>query len=315
MPPYTPPGQSAGMVPSVLPTGVSDPVVPQARPAPSTALDNLTSPQPPANTVQADRLGTLTAPPVPGATGLPPGAYASPWYGQASGCCGPLGKNGPVDYELLVMTGPNIPFGSGPFTDHLNVGWGLSGIGRTLFFNPEGDAAWALSLGVNYIYNRGKSDDFVDMFVRQSPLQQQNAAGQTIAVPRPDLFTTTRIRDIHRTAFTFAVGRDWWLWGSGLPGGEDGWNLRLGTDVGGRWGTAHADVVPIGQGAFNYARRQGVFHGVMLGFHSNFEMPVGGWIWVLGTRAEWSYDWMDIAPPLNGDIQNINLMFTTGIRF
>lgn len=312
MPAYRMPGQPAGMVPSVYPAGAIDPEAPPPRAAPALALDKMTSPQPPGPGVQADNLGTLTA--VPGTTGLPPGSYASPWYGNSLGCCGPMGRNGPVDYELYVQTGPNIPFGSGAFTDHLNVGWGLNGGGRTMFFNPEGDAAWVVDLGLGYIYNRGKSDDFIDMFIRTPSLQQTNAAGQTVVTPQADRFVTTRIRGLHRSSFNFALGRDWFLWGSGLPGGEDGWNLRVGADVGGRWGTAHIDLVPINT-SDTYARRQKVFHGVTLGFHSNFEMPVGGWIWFIGSRAEYGYDWLNIAPPIKSDIQNVNLTFSTGIRF
>jgi hypothetical protein len=315
MPQYSPPGQTAAMVPSVYPTGAVDPVAPPPRPAPSSSsLEGMTSPLPPGPGVQADQLGTLTAP--IGATGLPPGAYAVPGYNNAFGCCGPLGRNGPVDYELYMQTGPNIAFGTGSFSDHLNTGWGVGGGGRTLFFNQAGDAAWALDLGLGYVYNRGKNDDFVDVFIRQPLLQSTNSSGQTVATPQADKFTTTRIRGLSRTSFNFAIGRDWWLWGSGMPGAENGWNLRVGTDVGGEWGSAHVDLVPLDNGGANsYSRRQNVFHGLTLGFHSNFEMPVGGWIWFIGSRVQYSYEWMNIVPPLNGDLQNINLMFSTGVRF
>lgn len=313
MPAYSPPGRSPGVMSSGSQAGASDPEAPPPRPAPTTRLEQMTTPLPPGG-VDARRVETLTAP--PGPVGLPPGAYASPWFGDAAGCCGPVGAHGPVAYEIYARTGPNIPFGSGRFTDHLNVGWGVGGGGRSLFFNTVGDAAWVVDLGLSYTYNRGKNDDFLDLFIRQAPTQQTNpVTGRTTTTPQPDRFVTTRIRGLHRTSFNFAVGRDWFVWGSGLPGGEEGWNLRVGTDVGGRWGTAHVDIVPIDDGPGAYARRQSVFHGLFLGFHSSVEVPVGGWVWFAGSRAEWGYDWMNIVPPIKGDVQNVNLLLSTGVRF
>ena len=59
----------------------------------------------------AETLGNLTAPvgPAalpPGAPALPPGAYGSPWYTDGPGCCGPVGRNGQIAYELHADTGP-----------------------------------------------------------------------------------------------------------------------------------------------------------------------------------------------------------------
>src|SRR5206468_9690742 len=172
------------------------------------------------------------------------------------------------------------------------------------FFNQDGDAAWIVDLGLSYSYNRGANDDFVDLFLRSQPLTNP-VTGQITA--QPDRFVTTRIRALHRTSFNYAVGRDWFLWGSAEPGGEAGWNFRIGADVGGRWGTAHVDLVPFEEGG--YSRRQRVYHGVYLGVHSNCEIPMGGWVWFAGTRVEWGYDWMDIVPPIKGDVQSINLLF------
>lgn len=310
MPPYSPPGRTAGLVPGVLPTGGDE--APPPRPAPADSLGRMTNPPPPGTDGAADPVGTLTGQPLP--NGLPPGSYGSPWYGDRAGCCGPFGLNGPVVYELYTRTGPNLPFGTGPFSSRLHLGWAVEGGGRTLFFNQAHDAAWAVDLGLSYTYNRGSNDDFLDLFNRQPPQQQTNSSGQTVAVKQPDLFTTTRIRGLHRTSFNFAFGRDWFLWGSGMPGEEPGWNLRVGADVGGRWGTAHVDLVPLDAPGL-YTRRQGVYEGIFLGFHSNIEVPMGGWIWFAGTRVTWGYDWTNIVPPINGNIQDINLLLTTGVRF
>jgi hypothetical protein len=322
MPPYSAPGRSSGLAPSVLPPGADDPGLPTSRP-PATAqtLERMTSPAGPGD--QADSYGTLTGLPNPAApTGpggptapLPPGTYAAPYYFDAPGCCGPLG-GGHLAYELYMMTGPNFIFGNGPLTDRLNTGWIVQGGNRTLFFNKANDAAWVLDLGLSYQYNRGKQEEPVDLFVRQAPQQNQQTG---VVTPQPDLLLSTNIRGFHRTAFNFAVGRDWWFWGAGAPGLEHGWNFRFGMDVGGRWGTEHVDLDLLGTNSpFNtplYARRQGVFHGVYISGHISWEVPVGGWIWFVGLRGQYGYDWGNVVMPLNGDIQNANLLMTTGIRF
>jgi hypothetical protein len=299
MPAYAPPGRSAP-APTVVSTDA-----PALKPAET--LDRLTAPVPPGAAVgEADPVGTLTSP-----SCLPPGSYASPWYKDGPGCASPIGAHGPVSYDVYWYTGPNFAFGSGPFTDRLHMGWALGGGARSLFFNPEGDAAWTFDLGLSYTYNRGSSSNFVDLFLREPDLQNP-FTGEVEA--QPDRFRTTRIRGLHRTSFNFGIGRDWFQWGNGLPGGEEGPNFRVGTDVGGRWGTAHVDLVPFGE-VNGYSRRQSVFHGVYLGLHTHFERPMGGWILFGGTRVEWGYDWMNIVPPIKGDIQNVNLFFTSGVRY
>jgi hypothetical protein len=221
------------------------------------------------------------------------------------------------------MTGPNFIFGNGPLTNRLNTGWIVQGGGRSFLFNKANDAAWVLDLALSYQYNRGKQDNPVDLFIRQPSVTQVDptdpARQRQISVLQPDLFLSSNIRGFHRTAFNFALGRDWWLWGPGAPGLEQGWNFRFGVDVGGRWGTEHVDLDLIGTtgplGSPLYARRQGVFHGVYISGHINWEVPVGGWIWFAGLRGQYGWDWGNIVMPLNGDIQNANLLMTTGFRF
>lgn len=288
------------------------PVAPPPR-SPASGLEGLAAP--PTADAQPDPLGTLAGP--QGPAGLPPGSYASPWFTDGPGCCGPTGRNGLVAYELHTYTGPSLVFGSGAFTDALLGGWMIGGGGRSLFFNPAGDAAWTVDLGLSYSYNRGSQRDFIDTFVRQVPIQVQDPnTGQLVTQARPDRFVTTRLRALHRTSFNYGIGRDLFFWGPGLPGvGDGGWNLRAGADVGGRWGTAHVDLVPQDEGPGAYARRQKIFHGVYLAVHSDLELPVGGWVWTAGWRVEYGYDWMNIAPPLKSDVQSVNLLLTTGFRF
>jgi hypothetical protein len=277
----------------------------------------------PSESQQPDPYGTLTSQPStttpsPG-TGpgqqLPAGSYVIPGYTDYPGCCNPLG-GGHLAYELYMMTGPNFIGGNGPLTDRLETGWIVQGGGRSLFFNRTNDAAWVLDLGLSYQYNRGRQNDPVDLFVRQAPTQNTVTG---LVSKQPDLFLSTNLRALHRTAFNYAIGRDWWFSGPAAPGLEHGWNFRFGVDVGGRWGTEHVDLDLLGTtGPFGsplYARRQGVFHGVYLSGHISWEVPVGGWIWFTGLRGQWGYDWGNVVPPLNGDVQNANLLMTTGIRF
>jgi hypothetical protein len=220
-----------------------------------------------------------------------------------------------VNYELYMFTGPNFVTGNGPLTNRLSTGWIVAGGGRSLFFNRDASAAWVVDLGLTYQYNRGNQSDPVDLFIRQPATTNATTGQRTL---QPDILTNVVIRGYHRTAFNIAVGRDWFCWGPGAPGAETGWNLRFGTDLGGRWGTAHVDLVPTnpaGGISNDYARRQGVFHGVYFSLHTNVEVPMGGWIWFGGLRAQYGYDWGNIVMPLNGDIANVNLLLTTGWRF
>jgi hypothetical protein len=280
-----------------------------SRPAtanPAATLDRITAQVPTAaEAAPAATLSSTTAP------GLPPGSYASPWYTDGPGCASPMGGSGPVAYDVYWRTGPSFAFGSGPYTDRLHMGWMVAGGAKSLFFNTEGDAAWTLDLGLSYTYNRGSNDDLLDLFLRQ-PDRQNPFTG--LVEPVADRFETTRIRGLHRTSFNFGIGRDWFLWGVGAPGGEEGTNFRIGTDIGGRWGTSHVDLVPFFE-ENGYNRRQGVYHGIYFGFHSNVEVPMGGWILFAGSRLEYGYDWMNLVPPVKGDVQNVNLLLTGGIRY
>ncbi|MDB5306022.1 MAG: hypothetical protein JWO38_224 [Gemmataceae bacterium] len=317
MPPYSPPGGAAAGQYATMPPYPSPwrtaAESPAGQPPAASSLERLTAPLPPGAT--SDPVGALTSPQgPPGAPGLPPGAYASPWFTDGPGCCGPMGRHGQVAYELYLRTGPDFLIGGGRFLDRLDVGWGLAGGGRSLFLNPAGDAAWVVDLGLGYTYNRGSSTALTNLFIRQPALTTTNAAGVTISVPRPDLLINSRIRALHRTAFNYALGREWFLWGSGAPGAEPGWNLRVGADLGGQWGTAHVDVVPNNDPRL-YARRQKVFEGIFLAGHANVEVPIGGVIWFGGIRSQIGYEWLNIVPPLKGDVSYIDVLLTTGIRF
>lgn len=305
-----PPARSAGSPTDRVPPPEFD--MPYGRPpaaAGPNPVERLSAPVRPASGAAADPYATLTGQPAaPPGGPLPPGAYPSPYYTDGPGCCGPLGANGRVGYEIYSVVGVNLPYGPG-LGGLLNAGVMTGGGGRSLFFNPAHDAAWVFDMGVTYTYNTGKQDRPQGLFLKQAPI----TFGQQ-TFPQPDRFATTVVRGFHRTSFNFALGRDWWRWGPGAVGTEAGWNARCGGFVGGRWGTAHVDMRPVDE-PNGYSRRQGVFHGVYLGTHATVEVPMGAWIGFIGGRAEWGYDWSNLVIPIPGDIQNVNLLLTAGVRF
>jgi hypothetical protein len=84
--------------------------------------------------------------------------------------------------------------------------------------------------------------------------------------------------------------------------------------VGGRYGSSHVDLDPLDE-VNGYARRQNVFHGFVVGAHATADVPMGGWILFGGMRAEYGHDWMNLVPPLQGNIHNVNIQFSLGIRY
>ena len=308
------------LVPSVRPAGAEEPpgsARPQMPPMPGgrppaavASLEQMAVPQP-GGATPADPVGTLTGGPTQYAPGVPVGSYPSPYYTDGPGCCGPLGRNGRVGYEVYTYTGVNMVFGGG-LPGRLNAGWTVGGGARTLFFTPDHTAAWTVDLGLSYTHNWGQGTrDATNLFLR-SPAQQNQITG--VLATQPDRFVFTAIREVHRSSFNFNFGRDVWLWGAGNTGGATGTNVRVGAWVGGRYGTAHVDLVPLNE-VNGYSRRQNVFEGVVVGTHATFETPMGGWILFGGLRAEYGYDWTNLVPPIQGNINNLNIQMTLGVRY
>jgi hypothetical protein len=323
--PYPAPSQFPGMTtsgtyggpdPGAYPVQASPGLPSQAPDA--TALDRVTAPVQPGGGGQAPYAVLTGQPPTPqavGVGGLPPGSYPSPFFTDGPGCCGPLGRNGRVGYDIYIDTGPSFIIGhalnSGPFDSRLEAGWMVNGGGRSLFFNQSHTAAWAVDLGMSYQYNRGDQIAPYPLNIRQPALNQGTGAPP---LPQPDKLTLSYIRDIDRTNFNFGVGRDWWLGGPGATGLMNGWTCRFGAEVGGRWGTAHVDLVPFSD-PFGYARRQNVTHGVFAQVHAYAEVPLGTTIFFAGAKLQWGYDWTNLVPPTGGDIMNLNVLLSAGLRF
>lgn len=287
-----------------------------SHPASEPGVSSLLLPPPPVTPTQ-----TLTNPThlsgFPNSVGsansaYPPGTVTSPWCGDGMAgrnCNGPVGGNGPIAYDLYLYTGPSLIVGGDPeISAALKNGWMVGGGTRTLFMNQAGDAAWALDFGISYTFTRGNPDRFVGVATPPPP----NPA--TGVVDQPEQINTFTVRNLHRTAFNFAIGRDWWLNGPGFVGGECDFNQRIGFDVGGRWGNSHIQLIPRANPE-TYLRRDSLYHGIFLSANWNFDVPMGAWILFGGTRLQWGYNWTNVVPPIGGDLQDVNILFQLGTRF
>jgi hypothetical protein len=237
-----------------------------------------------------------------------PGAVYSPWVGgdPAGGCCGPVGANGPVTYESYIRTGVSLLSGGGELKNIMETyGWNVTGGARTLFFDPAGDSAWAIDFGIGYTRNTGRG------LSRTTNIELSQLKGGIPAQTDQFAFGSN---GMNRTSFNFGLGRDYFLNGPGVVGMESYGNTRLGWDIGGKYGTSSIDLIPENE-PNGYRRRQAVYHGLTLGSHYTWEIPMRSWTFVVGGRVEWSYYWMNMIPPQDSDIRDVNILMMFGVRF
>jgi hypothetical protein len=235
--------------------------------------------------------------PVPAVTGgpngLPRGSYVDPWVAYTRpDCCGPVGADGPIVMELYYRFGASLPVNGGYVYHGIQAGGMTSGGGRTLLFNAANDAAWTADVGLSYTYNNGNKPENTTTF-----------NGSTVD-----------IRGYNRTSFDLGLGREWY-WNA--PGSEPMGNFRYGFDTGGRWGTSHLDLnVHNATGDVTYTRKQDVYGAYFIALHADVLVPLGGcWTLIGGVRAEYTYNWVDILPGAQRDLEDVNLMLTMGLRF
>jgi len=240
-------------------------------------------------------------PPPPPVTSLSPyilGATSHP-----DGCCGPVGCNGPVSWELYFRNGTAFSFGN-PFSGDLTLGWAVQGGARTLLYDVDHQAAWVVDFGITNIFQNCGGDHTY----RLVNFPERDAQGRQVITP--EKFLTGDY--LNRTLVGASLGRECWLIGSPWAGrtyvdGELNW--RAGWDVGGRWG--NAKFMP--NEARHLTERVG---GVFVALHSDLEMPYGACVFQCGVRAEWGYTWNDVLQSQNkADVQDILLMWNMGVRF
>jgi hypothetical protein len=283
--------------------------------------------------------GQNNVPAVPVNAALP----MSEWliYPRAPGCCGPIGKCGPIGAEIYLRGGLVFPFGGGALQHSLLDGWDIDGGARVLFFDPERTSAWTMSLGVSNIYTPGRKDaptvtltnvkgvvvlptssstqaaisqaatalrqaGFPASVVQQIVNQITPASTQAVPVTFPTQSAT--LADYNQTFFNLAGGRTWYLIGSGDPG-YNGCSWRVGCEGGGRYGTSKANFDEI-------RHRTDVIGGLFAALYTDLEVPCKCGILQAGFRWEYNYIWGDILQQQNpGDFQSFNLLGTIGIRF
>jgi hypothetical protein len=238
---------------------------------------------------------------------VPPVLGLSPWICGASshpdGCCGPVGKDGPISWDIYLRNGIAVPFG-GSFAGDLNIGYAIQGGARTLLFDPQQDAAWVIDFGITSIFQTCAGDQAFTLF----NFPGKDANNNNITIPQVSL-TGDRF---NRTLVGLSLGRELWLIGSGrheTDGADTGLYWRAGWDVGGRWGTARYQP--------NEVRHlTATIGGVFVAAHTDLEIPFGGCIFQTGFRVEWGYTWSDILQSHNNaDVMDILLMWNLGVRF
>jgi hypothetical protein len=234
----------------------------------------------------------------------PPGSLVpSDWilYRKSETCCGPIGCDGPLKTEFFLRAGWSFPIGTGIYGDTLTTGWAIEGGARLLFFNPTRDGAWSLGLSGSNIWNQGKNPNV------RIPLSilLPNAQGvvERVELGKGNLPGVT-VRDLNRTFVNVIVGKDWFLSG---PVNNCTWNWRVGLDAGGRYGSASAQFHEI-------RARTDVIGGIFVGGHTDLDIPCGCCVFNAGLRTEWSYTWSDILQQ-SSDVEEINLLFTVGVRY
>jgi hypothetical protein len=209
-------------------------------------------------------------------------------------CCGPIGGCGPIYTELFARSGPDFTVGGGVFDHILDNGWKAGGGGRSYFFNSCLSAAWTAELGVNYVYNHGQSDKTVPI----------NIFGRD----RFGVFTQEKVVALQRTHTEALVGREWYLY---VWPGEHAPAWRAGFDAGGGIGTVRADFFTT-----TLRHRTDVIYSILASIHTDLEIPRGCCTFLVGVRAEWDHDWMDILQSQNNsNLQDVTVLLSLGVRF
>jgi hypothetical protein len=266
---------------------------------------------------------TNTAPPAASPSGVPPAAPPStaplnpyPFDGTAGpimtdafpvgpkpqttegylayeqpGCCGPLGANGPLDTDIYFRTGPAFVAGPSALAHALQTGWRADLGGRELFFDPSGSSAWVVDLGLVYIFNNSGGNELVG-------LERGRAT----------------VRELHRWAVGAALGRDWFASAPGFVTWGSPCTIGYGVDAGARWGTSHV-VLNVIDPNVNFARLHDNFGTIFIAAHADYEVPMGGWTFLVGGRLEWGYNFIGVLPENSNNFHDISLLLTTGVRY
>jgi hypothetical protein len=219
-------------------------------------------------------------------------------YPRPQSCNCPFGHNGPIQTELYFRAGPAFPVGGGVYARILQTGWELEGGGRVLFLNTPRDAAWVVDLGIVNVWNHANRPD---VLLPLNVFLTDPTTGVTSLTP-----VDVTASDLNRTMGSAGLGRDWWLLGSANDGGR---KLRVGFDIGGRYGSDSAQFHEI-------RHRTDEIGGPYAAIHADLEWGCGGCTFTTGLRLEYEYVSSDILQNQNsGDVADLSLLLTFGVRF
>ncbi len=244
-------------------------------------------------TTESSSLSTM--PPInPGSGGL------SDWISYRRPCCEAQGSHVPLATEFYFSAGATFTNGDERLSRNLNTGYVLAGGVRAFFFNEPMTKAYTIDAHIINYNNTGKRNGQV---FRLSIAQPDNN-GQ---LQQNDVDVT--LREYHRTFVGLGIGREWYPYGRALGCGTDscGTPLRVGVDLGGRWGSANME--------FNEIRHlTDVVGSFYVGIHADLEYPCGPCIFLLGGRVEYSYHWSDVLRR-HSEMQDFTPMLTLGVRY
>lgn len=235
----------------------------------------------------------------------PPGPSSWISYVRSPGCCGPLGCDGPISGEVYFRTGVSNPISGNFFGRLLDSGWQVDGGARSIFYNAARTSGWTVDLGMTSIQN--SSSTLINQVVLYN-VKTSNALSSVPVVP-------IAVKHVHRTFANLALGKEWYLWGSGDKDAP-GCNWRTGIDVGGRYGTTKVEINKLQIDNAHIPHLTDTIGGMLVAWHTDIMVPFGPGFFIAGFRAEWSYTWSDVLQVQNqADIMDINILGTLGFQF
>jgi hypothetical protein len=245
--------------------------------------------------------GSVTVPITPAlgepSSGTQPSSYMV--YPKSPGCCGPL-LDGPITWELFLRSGLSFNISGGALGNALSTGWDIEGGGRTLFFNPQTDAAWFVSGSISNVnYTRSSTTVTVP--------HNFFTASTTAGVPPTESTSDVTIGSLNRTFANAGLGYEYYLVGNASQ--LCGCSWRIGGEFGGRFGTDKLDYVLL---IHDTKDAYGLYGAIF----SDVEIPYNGVFLQAGIRMEYDAIWSDILQSQNNaNVQDINLLFSVGVRF
>lgn len=203
----------------------------------------------------------------------------------------------PLYTETYLRAGPSIPVGGMTLSRELQTGWSIIGGVRALFFNEPHTRAWVADIHIinTHEYNNGNATGFPVTVFNNNTRTDFGVNG----IPG------VTVNASNRTMLGLGAGRQWYLWEP--ANAPEGTRWRVGFDGGGRYGTHRLDL--------NEARHLVDVCGAMyLATSTDVECPWRSVMLTAGARFEWAYTWSDVLQRTS-DVQELNILFTAGVRY